>query len=196
MGTFISNHTVAVLGSVSTYFSRLTAVFHLVAIHARLEATQTLTQMVSRIQNVATCGNSKSQNPLHLLATHGAANAAAIFECFLAAIPSYPLNNLDENGCSGNEEWVLAMRLRSTFVFSFMHSLHIGAVSSQVHFRIEGFCYKVVNILMKMFFLLATEAKSSTVLFCSCAVLFSSYVVVLFVCCFAPMFVCCLFVFC
>ncbi|XP_054156411.1 rabankyrin-5-like [Oppia nitens] len=42
--------------------------------------------------------NFKGQNPLHLLATFGRENSAAIFDIFIESMPDYPINKIDGNG--------------------------------------------------------------------------------------------------
>lgn len=44
--------------------------------------------------------NSRAQNPVHLLATYGRENAAAIFDIFFESMPDYPINKLDGDGNS------------------------------------------------------------------------------------------------
>lgn len=45
--------------------------------------------------------NSKSRNPLHVLAKFGRENAAAICELFIEIMPQYPLDKIDLDGNTG-----------------------------------------------------------------------------------------------
>ncbi|VDP10505.1 unnamed protein product [Soboliphyme baturini] len=45
--------------------------------------------------------NLKGHSPLHLLGIYGKENAAAIFQCFVANIPNYPVDTLDPEGNTG-----------------------------------------------------------------------------------------------
>jgi len=44
--------------------------------------------------------NARGQNPIHLLASFGRENAAAIFDIFFESMPDYPINKLDGEGNS------------------------------------------------------------------------------------------------
>jgi rabankyrin-5 len=52
----------------------------------------------SRIDALAI--NGRGQNPIHLLASYGRENAAAIFEVFIECMPDYPINKVDAEGNS------------------------------------------------------------------------------------------------
>jgi len=75
--------------------SNLNNALHLSCQHGNMSAVRIL---LTESNVNAEAYNGKSQNPLHILASYGRENAAAIFELFRQTMPNYPFDALDLNG--------------------------------------------------------------------------------------------------